>query len=154
MAYSFKTPPAKPAFGTYIESLDAGEYILKKRARAKYCHSNRCPGQPTVTSQGDLLILQQSKRLDAYCFNLPFNKRNLNINLITTLDLSGCCVVQTNPALPALPACPASIPEPDNLTNAFYIDYTIDPNGCLFGKTLCGSNNYLRRLRYNIPSYK
>lgn len=152
MAFAFKTLPARPAFGTYTSTLDAGEYILMKRARAAVCNSQMCPGKPVVSTQGELSTLNQAKRLDAHCFIVPFNKRNLNINLITTLDLSGCCIIQTIPASPNLPVCPANVPQPADITNLFYVDFTIDPYGCLFGETLCNANNYLKRLRYSTVS--
>jgi hypothetical protein len=153
MAFAFKTPPARPAFGVYNEPLFAGEYILNKKARATFCNSNRCPGGPVVASQGELLLLNNAKYLDSYCSNIPFNKTNLNINLITTLNLSGCCTVQSNPPLPTPPTCSVTIPPPNNANPPFYLTYTIDPNGCLFGETVCGANNYLQKMVYNPPPY-
>ena len=149
MAFAFKTPPAKPAFGVYCESMYAGDYILKKKARATFCNSNRCP---TVSSQGQLLLLDNAKRLDSFCSNIPFNKSNLNINLITSLNLSTCCTVESNPTLPTMPSCSIAIPAPPSIT-PFYVDYTIDPNGCLFGNNLCGKNNYLQNLVFTPPAY-
>ena len=152
MAFAFKTPQARPTFGVYNESLYAGEYIFKKKARTTFCNSNLCPGGPIVSSQGELLLLNKAKRLDNFCSNTPFNKTNLNINLITVLDLSGCCTVQTNIISPETQNCSVTIPPPP-LSDPFFVDYTIDPNGCLFGETLCGANNYLQNLVYNPPPY-
>ena len=149
MSFAFKTPPAKPAFGEFREPLDAGEYILKKKALTTFCNSAQCTKGPPVSSQGEMLLLNEAKLQKANNYT-QFNKYNLNSNLITTLDLSGCCTVQSNPMLPDVPRCSISIPPP-NSSEPFYINYTIDPNGCLFGQTLCGANNYLKWRIYTIP---
>jgi hypothetical protein len=148
MAYAFKTRPAKPAFGVFNESIPAGEYTFNRKATTTFCNPLKCPGGPVVASQGDYLMLKYAKVINSAQSGLPFNKTNLNVNLITTLDLSGCCTVQSNPSAPNIPSCSISIPVQNNATEPFFVNYTIDPNGCLFGKNLCGANNYLRRLYY------
>jgi hypothetical protein len=59
-----------------------------------------------------------------------FNPANLNTNLITKLDLSGIVSVK-----------------PHTIGSTTY--YIIDPNGKLFGTTVCGLNNYLKYRQYN-----
>jgi len=152
MAFAFKTPPAKPAFGEFREPLYAGEYIQQKKTKATFCRPTKCPGGPVVASQGDYLLLNNAKNIVYDSLHLPFNKTDLTINLITTLDLSGCCTVESNPATPATPSCSINIPAQGSSSVPFYVNYTIDPSGCLFGETLCGANNYLRRLVYSTPS--
>jgi hypothetical protein len=150
MSFAFKTPPAKPAFGEFREPQDAGEYILKKKALVTFCNSTPCKKGPTVSSQGEMLLLNDAKLQKAT--NEQLNTNNLNINLITTLDLSGCCTVQSNPSAPNEPSCSIRIPSPTNLPEPFYINHTIDPNGCLFGQTLCTANNYLNFRVYTNPT--
>jgi hypothetical protein len=157
MAFAFKPAPslpAKPTFGLYTNQLNAGEYILYKKARATFCNSNSCPAKPVMNSQGSKLLLQNAKYIDCYCSKLPFDLTKLNINLITALDLNGCCVIQTNPVLPTKPSCEVEIPIPNILNPPFYANYIIDPYGSLFGLTQCGNNNFLRRLVYQPPSFK
>ena len=146
MAFAFKTPQAKPTFGEFKEPLDAGEYILKKKASTTFCKPYKCPGKPRISSQGDYILLNAAKNNINDRLSLSFNKANLYINLLTTLDLKGCCTVQTNPSSSN---CDINIPIQTIETGPFYINYTIDPNGCLFGNTLCDANNYLRMLRYS-----
>ena len=147
MAHSFKNYSAKPAFGSNKESNSAGDYILKKKARATFCTSAACPKIYNLNTQGDLNLLKTAKYLDNVNCRLPFNKNNLNINLVTKLDLSNVCVIQNTHdnscADNGIVYC--DIPN-------FYNKYLIDPNGSLFGNTPCGENNFLNYLVYN-PRY-
>jgi hypothetical protein len=137
MAYSFKTIPGRPTFGVFNKPQDAGEYILNKKAKTSFCGGNVCKPSKTVKTQGNLLLLKQSNYLNYYqCVN-NVNTTNLNINLITKLNLTDVNVLQ--PVDMSLNATP-------------YTYYTIDPSGELFGNTPCGYNNYLNFLQYNPPS--
>lgn len=153
MSYAFKTPPANPSFGVYNESLGAGEYILNKKAKTTFCNSNAQPNGPIVQSQGQQLLLNQAKLLNNFCSITPFNKSNLNMNLVSIFNSHGCCNViageQTSDAF--IHCTPTNIPYQPNNTTPFYQLYTIDPNGCLFGNNVCNSNNYLENITYNPP---
>jgi hypothetical protein len=146
MAHSFKNYPAKPAFGSNRESINAGDYILRKKARSAFCTSGICPQKYILNTQGELNLLRTAKYLDSAKCKLPFDKNNLNINLVTKLDLTDVCVIADATAN----ACATSIiysEIPD-----FYNEYIIDPSGNLFGNTQCGINNFLSYLVYN-PRY-
>jgi hypothetical protein len=110
---------AKSAFGTNKESMNAGDYIIKKKASATYCK----------------------------CINnlnsLPFNKYNLNLNLFSKLDLSNVSVIEDTSGN----ICPTFIDY--NQVPNFYNRYVIDPSGQLFGNTECGINKFLSYLVYN-----
>ena len=154
MAYAFKTPPANPSFGAYNESIQAGNYVLNKKARVTFCNANVCPGGPVVQTQGEYLLLNQAKLLNTYCRTIPFNKTNLNINLVSIFNSQGCCNIKSNKTTPSTPAkCPTNIPYQPTSTTPFYQTYTIDPSGCLFGISVCTANNYLQNLTYNPPPY-
>ena len=77
-----------------------------------------------------------------YDYDDSFDKTNLNINLITKLDLTDVCVIQ-NKANP--PVCPTSLGWVDAS------GVTIDPYGNLFGNYVCGINNFTRYMVYNPP---
>jgi len=145
---------AKPSFGLYTNNLNAGDYILYKKARSTFCNSNSCPAKPVLNSQSSRLLLKNAQYIQCYCSRLPLDITKLNINLITSVNLNGCCTIQTNPALPAEPSCNVTIPAPNSSNPPFYTAYTIDPYGCLFGQTACKSRNYLQRLVYNSPTNK
>lgn len=119
-------------FGANRESLDAGNYIQKKKARATYCNSNVCIKKNTDTYE-NYNLLHTAQQLDN-C-NLPFNKYNLNRNLFTELDTSGLCVLQDASSN----TCATTIDPSLNI----YDSYIIDPSGVLFGNSVCGINNFV-----------
>ena len=90
-------------------------------------------------------LLRRAKYIDRTNNRIPFNKNNLNINLITKLDLTEVCVI----ANATNNACATNIVY-DEIPD-FYINYIIDPSGNLFGNTQCGTNNFLNYLVYNPP---
>jgi len=153
MAYTFNTPPAKPSFGVFNESLQAGEYILNKKATTTFCNSNIQPKSPIVQTQGQYLLLNQAKILNNFCSITPFNKSNLNMNLVSIFNTQHCCNVESNKTASTPAICPVNIPYNPSSTTPFYQLYTIDPNGCLFGNNVCTANNYLQNVTYNPPPY-
>jgi len=127
---------ASRAFGQFSEPDDAGNYILNKKAKATFCKANQCIPSRTVATQGNLLLLRQSNTLKYYNYDNSFNKANLNINLLTKLNLKNVTVLE----------------EINNVPNTPYLNYNIDPLGQLFGNTPCGANNYVSYMVYNPPN--
>ena len=139
MAHSFNFP-AKAAFGVNKESNEAGDYILKKKAKATFCNSFSCPPRYSLTTQGDLNLLRNTKAIN----NKSFNTSNLNNNLVTKLDLTNVCVIADASGNMCADSGIIYCEIPD-----FYNRYIIDPSGQLFGNTNCGINNFLNYLVYN-----
>lgn len=146
MPRSFNNFSAKSAFGVNKESNGAGDYILKKKARATYCASSRCPPRYNLNTQGELNLLRTAKYIDMNNNRLSFNKNNLNINLVTKLDLTNVCVIEDASGNVCADNGIIYIDIPN-----FYNRYIIDPSGQLFGNTSCGVNNFLNYLVYNPP---
>ena len=140
MAHSFKTNNGVTTFGVFKEPQSSGDYILNKKAKTVYCNPNICIPVKNVGSQSNLNSLRLSNYLKYYKCKNSFNKRNLNVNLITQLNLMDVPVLQNNVTL----NCPTTMTETSNVIadNPPYI-YTIDPSGNLFGNTTCGINNYV-----------
>jgi hypothetical protein len=140
MAHSFKSSSGYKAFGVFSEPQDAGDYIYNKKARATYCIPNSCKPSIKVGSESNYLLYKRATKLAIYPCTNTINKANLNINLITNLDLANFIVFTPNtipqPAVPPVPP---------------YNTYNIDPSGNLFGNTICGINNYVNYMRYNLP---
>ena len=138
----FKQYMGKNTFGVLKESQDAGQYILNKTARTSFCIPNVCVPSRTLASQSSRLILRKANRIYFSRCQDPYNTANLNINLVTVLDLSGVPVI-----------IDVSVNYPTNLdvTSIPYLDYTIDPSGNLFGNTVCGADNYQNYLKFNPP---
>jgi hypothetical protein len=148
MKHSFKTASGRSAFGKFNEPLDASNYTYNKKAKYLFCNTNLCIPNKRLNTQSNLLLLNRSNYLKYYSCTNSFNTANLNVNLLTALDLSGIPVLINQNAPP-----PPSNTNPGLFTqnDIPYIDYTIDPCGNLFGYTACGLNNYELYLRYNPP---
>jgi hypothetical protein len=142
MAHSFKTPMGKNTFGVFKESQTSSDYILNKKSKTVFCSANNCIPSKTVGSEGNLNLLARSNRLSYYNCKNTFNKRNLNVNLITKLDLTDVPVIQDNDT----GDCPTPL---ETVNPDVPYQYTIDPSGNLFGKTTCGIGRYVNYMVYN-----
>ena len=138
---------ANKCFGQFLESQNAGDYILNKSAKTTYCIPNKCTQSFKVGSQNNYLMYKNANRLTfpSNCLS-SINKSNLNINLITKLDLKDIPVIADFSGNKV----PSSIIDTNLIIP--YLEYNVDPTGLLFGNTLCGTNNFLRYLVYNPPS--
>jgi hypothetical protein len=106
---------ANKAFGVFLESKDAGDYIHKKKLKSAYKIFD-CPYQNAI------------------------NNGNLNINLISKLELTNVPVIQD--------FFTGDAPTTITTSSVPFMDYNIDPSGNLFGNTTCGINNFEKYLVY------
>jgi len=149
----FSTNPGKAAFGSLQTGQSAGDYISNKKAKNTYCNISLCRPYNKITKQSDLIMLKKSNYLYRRCNSYNLNKTNLCINLITKLDLSSAKVIASQ----FTGVSPTPILELTNATagyldqNPSYLIYKIDPCGQLFGKSICGINNYQDYVVYNPP---
>ena len=139
----FKPYMGKNTFGVFKESQDAGEYILNKKAVASFCSPNVCARNRVLLNQSDKLLLRKANKICIGISHEPYNTSNLNINLVTKLNLRDVSVIQQND--------PYAVPTYLDVTSIPYLDYTIDPSGNLFGNTICGTDNFQNYLRFNRP---
>ena len=146
MARPFKNnSSANKAFGTFNEPQEAGEYIYNKKARATFCVANRCAPSIKVGTESNRLLFNRSNKINMYpCVN-SVNNANLNINLITKLDLKDVPVIEDFSG--------NIVPSTINIISNPYLRYNIDPSGNLFGNTDCGINNFVKYL-VNNSKYK
>ena len=89
------------------------------------------------------------KNNSVYCCKELCNKCSidptlLNNNLIKKMDLKGVNVLQTIYPIQD-PVSNTTI----NPSSVFYLTYTIDPTGALFGNSPCGINNYPNFMGYD-----
>jgi hypothetical protein len=146
MSRPFKPYTGKNTFGVVKQQQDAGEYILNKKAIHSFCPPNVCVPSRTVATQGNRLLLRDANRIYFSACRNPYSIANLNINLVTQLDLSDVPIIQQNNIPPTTPAYLDTTAVP-------YLAYTIDPSGNLFGNTICGTNNFQNYLQFNyIPT--
>jgi hypothetical protein len=131
----------KNTFGVLKEPIQAGDYTTNRGALAGFCPPNICVRNRTGVTQSNYLRLKRAKAL--YVNDL-YNPANLNMNLVTQLDLSGCSIILDNSG--------NVVPAKLSITSRPYLDYTIDPSGVLFGNTICGAVNFTEYLKYVDPS--
>ena len=163
MAHAFAPIPAKPAFGTLKENLYQSDYINRKKAKYTYCRTpTYCQKMTNASSYGKLYsynLGRYSQGLEN-CNVIPVNKGNLIIGQYSKLNLQNVCTVSAGPP----PSQPCSSDAPcnpcqnngpatiDPSTSTFYLNYTIDPLGELFGASQCGELNYTRYMVFNPPT--
>ena len=151
MARPFKnSSSANKAFGVFSESQNAGDYIYNKKAVATYCNANICTPSVTIGSENNYLLFKRANKLRFYPCKNSIDKTNLNINLITKLDLTGVPVIQDfsgNKLCPTTINTITTVPSP-------YLSYNIDPSGNLFGNTICGINNWEKYMVYDASYNK
>jgi hypothetical protein len=150
MTHSFKNNSGNKSFGVFFEPLDAGDYIYNKKTKASFCVANKCVPAVNVGSQSNYLLFNRSNVISVYPCKNAIDKTNLNINLITQLDLKNVPVIQdfSDNNIPT-----SIIPTTLNNTNYYpYLTYNIDPCGNLFGNDVCGINNYVKYMVYTPAS--
>jgi hypothetical protein len=135
----------KNTFETFKESQDAGEYILNKKTTASFCNPNVCVPNRALLTQSNRLLLRKANNIYFGTNQDHYNRSNLNINLVTKLNLSD---------VPVIIDISGNSPAQLDVTSIPYLDYTIDPSGNLFGDTICGTNNFQNYLQFNPPTYK
>ena len=144
MSRTFQVIPARPAFGNNNNNdiTYASDLIKNKVALTNYCNTIRCKNTRNVKNQSALISIKRLENSSGLCCCNPpvmFNKANLNIGLFSKLDLTNVDTINTTEINPCFP---------------FFYNYTIDPNGQLFGNGPCGVNNWTRYMVYNLPKAK
>jgi hypothetical protein len=137
---------ANKAFGVFSEPQNAGDYTYNKKSVATYCNANICTPSLTVGSESNYLLFKRANKLRVYpCLN-SIDKANLNINLITKLNLKNVPVIQNFTT--------KSVPTTITTSATPFLDYNIDPSGNLFGNTICGIDNWEKYLVYDASYNK
>lgn len=140
MSRLFSHYPAKPTFAQVKESMDSGEYIKIKKAKYTFCSPNICHPNKNVYSESNKLLLNTANNLLFYPNN-TFDKTQLYVNLYTELKLNNQVypIINLNGTTPVVGYNPS---QPYN--------YIIDPSGNLFGNDICGINNYVNYMVYDV----
>jgi hypothetical protein len=145
MSRPFANYSAKPTFGTVNESMDAGEYISKKKSKNTFCSPNLCQPNKNVNSYDKYYLLKSANMLAFYPF-VNFDRTQLYSNLYTKLDLSD--LSGNTPVISDLSG--NNFPVNIKTDVIPFITYNIDPSGNLFGNTPCGVNNFLDYVVYDV----
>ena len=156
MAHTFKSIPGKSAFGTLTQVVYQGDYISNKKAKLVYClnkDKTNCNKLTKAPNYGQYNLYNKGRYLDALARGciIPFDKTNLITGLYSKMDLKDVCtVINDNPCsvVDSCPGCLTGTFIDASSPNAFYLTNTIDPVGALFGRSVCGVNNFTRYMVY------
>ena len=145
MAHAYTIYPAKPAFGNFAKHLSYADVLANKRTNSIYYN---CKRTNRINSQGELMAIRKitTQACATGCEVLPFNKSNLQVNLITELDLNNIIVLELN----SDPGTPAKI---NPVLRPIYSYYTIDPNNKLSGNTPCAIQKYVNYMILNTNAF-
>jgi hypothetical protein len=157
MAHAFKSIPAKPTFGTLTKAGYQSDYISNKKAKLLYCNNDNKPNcnKLTKASNYDQFNLFYKGRylnqLNKGCI-LPFDKTNLIAGQYSKMNLKDVCTVSTGSPCSLIDSCggcsSGAIVDVAS-TEPFYQVNTIDPLGSLFGRSACGTNNFISYMIYS-----
>jgi len=146
MSHAFNTSIlnfGKPAFGTYTKKQNYTDYLENMKGINLY--NNTCTNNKKYKSQSEMLLynkINYKQKCINVCGNeLPFNKGDLEINLITKEDLNGFVIIQSKTGNGPTTVNPALTP--------FYAYYTLDPSNVLIGDTPCAVSKYINYMVLN-----
>lgn len=129
--------------------MSSGNAYLSYSARPTFGSTQQLVYSSDLTVSNKKNVLVNCQSIPAYVIQ----NGDLNVNLITTLDLTNVNVLEeTNNTGSSTNTTNANTTTKIDPTKDFYLNYTIDPNGQLFGKTICGINNYQNYLVYTRPT--
>ena len=145
MAHAYTIYPAKPAFGNFAKHLSYADVLANKRTNSIYYN---CKRTNRINSQGDLMAIRKitTQTCTTGCEVLPFNKSNLQVNLITELDLNNIIILELN-------SNPGTAAKINPVLRPIYSYYTIDPNNKLSGNTPCAIQKYVNYMILNTNAF-
>jgi hypothetical protein len=142
--YVGSTIIANKAFGVYQNKQSYLDYLKNKTGTII---TNSCKTKNLVNSQGNKLLFKDIKALNcvANCSRLPFDKTQLQVNLITQLDMNNVTLLElkTNPGVPCV-INPSNVP-----INSFY---NVDPTGAINANNSCNTLHFTTYMVLNTPS--
>lgn len=137
MAHAFQIIPAKPTFGNFAKQMSYSEMLENKNINALNCDCEPANG---IWSSSDLMKLRKITRQNCCdasgCDVLPFNKADLQVNLITKSYQANILVLEkkTDPGKPA---------KIDPQLTPIFAFYNLDPENKLVGDKPCGIQKYI-----------
>lgn len=167
----FNNQRAKNTFGSLNEPVNSSDYIKNKKSKIIYnrkidkrYNNNGYNNFKSQSSYEDYNLFNRGFRINRSELNglIPFSKADLQINLITKLDLE--CVPTLSSSIIYTKTINSSVPPTsptgtlpligyfNNISNyPFWYLYNTDPDGLLFGYNNCTIKNYLKYMVINNP---
>jgi hypothetical protein len=128
---------AKQAFEIPKKGGTSGDYLKNKKSKIMVCNQNGICDNKKVSSYEQKRLVDNGKLLQAPDDQITYD---LYSSLQTQLDYEGTRIVSdiSNGLITCI----------TNKNIPFYGTYSIDPDGIMFGNTICSRNNYVN---YRVP---
>jgi hypothetical protein len=124
--------------------MSSGNAYLSYSAKSTFGSTQQLSYSSDLTTSLNRVALVNCQSIPDYVIK----NGDLNINLITSLDLTNVTVLEDTVNYSTSTNTTTKIdPQKD-----FYLNYIIDPKGQLFGKSICGINNYQNYIVYSRPN--
>ena len=147
MAHAFTIIPAKPAFGNFSKQFNYSEVMENKKINSLYCD---CTPSGNIWSSSDLQRIRKITRQNCCdasgCDVLPFNKADLQVNLITKSYQKNVLVLEKKTA-------PGKAAKIDPTLTPIFAYYNIDPDNKLVGDTPCGIQKYINYMILDTAAF-
>lgn len=144
MSRPFSNNSAKSSFAQVKEPVRASTYTQSKKTKYTFCQPKIYKPNKNVYSPSNILFL---KTANVYP-RTNSDKTQLFTNLYTKLDLSN--LTGNTPIISDLSGNTFPVTIDTSVTP--FLKYNIDPSGVLFGNTLCGINNFINYISYDVSS--
>ena len=144
MSRPFTPYTAKPSFAQVNGPMNSGQYIKQKKVQYSFCAPNICKPNKNIYTYEKYYGLRAANSLKFNSIFSSFNNSDLYAGLYTKLDLS---ILRGN--TPVISTLTGTFPVTIN-TETPYLQYNVDPSGNLFGNTVCGINNFLNYVVYDV----
>jgi len=149
MSRLFQPFPAKPAFGTLQKNYYSSDYTKKIKLKNILAYSIKNQTKRNIP-QEEFLYSKNYELKNNILFNKCYlDKTDLIAGQYSTENLQGVTTISSSNET-SEPYIETNIVLTDNVP--FYVNYTIDPTGVLFGNTQCGINNYVNFMKINVPT--
>lgn len=127
---------AKNTFDIPNKAGSSGDYIKNKKSKLMYCNRSGHCNNKGVSSYAEKNIIENGRMIEE-----PLNgvTNDLHSSLFTQLNYDNVLTLSD------LSGNPTTI---DMNIRPLYFAYKIDPNGSMFGKTVCAENNMIN---YRVP---
>ena len=127
---------AKNTFDIPNNAGSSGDYIKNKKSKLMYCNRSGHCNNKGVSSYAEKNLIENGRMIEEPILGIT---NDLHSNLVTQLNYDNVLILSD------LSGNPTSI---DMNARPLYYVYNIDPNGSMFGKTVCAENNMVN---YRIP---
>jgi hypothetical protein len=127
---------AKNTFDIPNNAGSSGDYIKNKKSKLMYCNRSGYCNNKGVSSYAEKTLIDNGRMMEE---PLDTVTNDLHSNLFTQLNYDNVVTLSD------LSGNPTTI---DLNVSHLYWAYKIDPNGAMFGKTICAENNMIH---YRVP---